>query len=246
MKSCLGLLLFTCLIWNCAPSKKEETSISLLESAFENSKVNVDHFLKDWSEYSKNMSCENTSQIEKEFLQIHRLIFNPFDYKLFGREDWTWTRYVGSKYIVVQTEIPYKIVSNVDTTVYTENDFTDTLKGFCPKVEFDNVTTLVLSPSYKKALENFFGSYENGKLVNEQGRETFREKKRFVDDFLPLAMGYDYKVILTHPLITGIEISKDFQFAKVDFQLDESGLQSILRKEKSKWVILGTKTVWIE
>ncbi len=114
------------------------------------------------------------------------------------------------------------------------------------QIEFDNVTTLVLSPSYKKALENFFGSYENGKLVNEQGRETFREKKRFVDDFLPLAMGYDYKVILTHPLITGIEISKDFQFAKVDFQLDESGLQSILRKEKSKWVILGTKTVWIE
>lgn len=242
-------LLFFCLATffsNCSTRERDEVSISLLEEAYKNSKVNVDAFLKKWAEYSQNLACQNNSIMQNEFAEIHRLVFNPFDYNKFGLKDWTWTRYQGSKYVVVQTEIPYEIVAEVDTTTFSENTFTDTLKGFCPNVVFDSVKLLALTHTYKAALENFFGSWENGKLVEEPGRAIFREKRKFLNNYVPLAIGYDYRVILTHPLVTGIQISEDFKLAKVDFQVDESGLQSILKKEKSKWVILATKTVWIE
>jgi hypothetical protein len=218
-----------------------ETLSNLLEKTFADSKSAMSDFVNKWEKDSVELLSKNPTDLEVNFIGIYKEVFNPFDYDNFGLEDFTnWTPYIGTKYIVIQSEMPYKIVDRVDTLIEYYN-FVDTLKHFHPRIKFENVTTLYLTKDYQNTFKMFLGDPEN-----ETERQLFREKRKFLDNTFKMTFGYNWRVILTHPIIDGICISTDFKVATVDFTILQSGLRSYLVKENDKWTIKSTKTTWVE
>jgi len=238
----VGLYLLFIVIVGChGQLDKSETLSTELEKTFADSKSVMLDFMDKWSKDSVELSNKNPTDLETNFFGIYKEIFNPFNYDNFGLDDWiNWTPYIGAKYIVVQTEIPYKIVDHLDT-LKTDYNFVDTLKYFRPKINFKNVKTLYLTKDYQNTFKMFLSD-----PTNETERELFREKRKFLDNTLNISIGYNWRVILTHPIIDGICISRDFNEATVDFTIVQSGLRSYLVKENGKWTIRSTKTTWIE
>jgi hypothetical protein len=224
--------------------RQADKSVALnenLESTFQNSKTVLTNFMDVWSKESLTMTNERPTELELECFGIYKEIFSPFDFKKFGWTRWTdWTPYFGTEFIVVQSEIPYKIVDTVDTL---ESDYVyiDTLKNFLPKVNFDNVKTLYLANQYQRTFKQFLGDPQN-----EIERDVFRQKKEFLNSEIPTSLGYNWRAVLTQPTIDGICISKDFKEATVDFTIMQSGLRSYLIKEDNKWTLKTTKTTWVE
>lgn len=187
------------------------------------------------------MINESPTDLEQECFGIYKEIFSPFDFKKFGWARWAdWTPYSGTEFIVIQSEIPYKIVDNVDT-LKSDHDYIDTLKNFLPRLDFKNVKTLYLANQYQTTFEKFLGNPQN-----EAERNIFREKKEFLNSLISTSLGYNWKAVLTQPTIDGICISKDFKEATVDFTIMQSGLRSYLIKENNKWTLKTTKTTWTE
>lgn len=235
------LLLF---LISCSNTNNKNEELSRIEDAYKSSKTIVSSFLDKWALDSKVLSNPNPSELEKEFLLIHQAVFSPFDYKRFGWDDEGWAPFSGTKYVVVQTDFPFKKEAQIDS-LKREITFSDTLKSIYPIVNFKDVKTLFLTPRYKSIFKEFFGDIQTDSL-GYIDREIFWEKKAFFKNYLPLSLGYDYRIVLTQPLITGIQISNDYQNAIVGFELMQSGLRSILKKQDSKWVIVRTLTLWIE
>ncbi len=236
----LYILLITLVCCEREASKRELLS-SKLERTFTDSKTEMSDFMSQWSKDSESLKNNSPNELESNLFGIHKEIFSPFNFELFGWDKWTdWTPFTGTKYIVVQSQIPYKIVDQIDK-IKSEYDFVDTLKHFYPGVHFDNVTTLYLDNEYQNIFIKFLGD-----PTNEAERTTFREKKDFLDNTLALSHGYNWRVILTQPIINGICVSKDFKEAIVDFNIVSSGLRSYLFKENEKWTIKTTREAWIE
>ncbi len=238
----VGLYILLVVLISCdgQPDRSENLSIRL-EKTFADSKSVMSDFVDKWSKDSGLLTNDNPTDLEANFLAIYKEVFSPFNYKIYGWDKWEdWTHFTGTKYIVIQSEIPYAIVDQVDTVEFDYN-YSDTLINFFPKVSFKNVTTLHLDSTYQDTFINFLGN-----PTNESEREIFREKVDFLENTLKLSHGYNWRVILTQPIIDGICISKDFQEATVDFNIVSSGLRSYLVKENDKWTIKTTKETWIE
>jgi hypothetical protein len=234
------LLLLTLCCCDKSSSKSELLSTEL-ERTFKESQTVMSDFMNKWSKDSETLTNDNPTDLESNLLGIYKEIFSPFNYKLFGWDKWTdWTPFTGTKYIVVQSQIPYKIVDQIDT-IKSNYDYVDTLNNFFPKVIFEDVTTLYLSNEYQNTFIKFLGN-----PTNESERRIFREKKEFLNNTLTLSHGYNWRVILTQPIIDGICVSKDFKEATVDFNIVSSGLRSYLIKENDKWTLKTTKDTWIE
>ena len=125
------------------PDKSDALSAGL-EKTFADSKLVMSDFMNKWSKDSGVLSNNNPTDLETNFLAIYKEVFSPFSYKLYGWDKWAdWTPFTGTRYIVVQSEVPYTIVDQVDTLV-SDYNYVDTLKHFFPKVSFENVTTLYL------------------------------------------------------------------------------------------------------
>jgi len=220
---------------------KSELLSNELERTFTDSKTVMTDFMNKWSKDSEMLTNSNPTDLEINLTAIYKEIFSPFNYELFGWDEWNdWTPFTGTKYVVVQSQIPYKIVDQIDT-IKSDYDYVDTLKNFFPKVNFENVTTLYLNNEYQNTFIKFLGD-----PTNEAERKIFREKKDFLDNTITLSYGYNWRVILTQPIIDGICISKDFKEATVDFNLVSSGLRSYLVKENDKWILKMTKNTWVE
>lgn len=226
----------------CAKQLDKSDSLNTeLEKTFADSKSVMSDFVNKWSEDSDELSNDNPTDLETNFSAIYNEVFSPFSYQIFGWDEWAdTTPFTRAKYIVIQSEIPYKIVSKVDT-VESAYHFSDTLRNFFPRVSFDQVKTLYLSNDYQNTFTKFLGN-----PTNETEREIFSEKKNFLNNTLTLSYGYSWRVILTHPIIDGIYISTDFMEATVDLTILQSGLRSYLVKGDGKWTIKSTKTTWID
>ena len=238
----VGLYIVLVVLIGCdrQPDKSDALSAGL-EKTFADSKLVMSDFMDKWSKDSSVLSNNNPTDLETNFLAIYKEVFSPFSYKLYGWDKWAdWTPFTGTRYIVVQSEVPYTIVDQVDTLV-SDYNYVDTLKHFFPKVSFENVTTLYLNTDYRNTFIKFLGDPRN-----ESEREIFREKVDFLENTLKLSHGYNWRAILTQPIVDGICISKDFKEATVDFNIVSSGLRSYLVKENDKWTIKTTKETWIE
>jgi hypothetical protein len=224
-------------------SKQVDNNDSLnkeLETAFQNSRPTMNKFMDDWSNESLKMTNSNPTDLEQEFFQIYKIIFSPFDFEKFGwNESGNWTPYSGAKYIVIQSEIPYTIVNEIDTLA--DFNYMDTLENFIPVVKFENVKTLYLVKQYRTALVDFLGVPQNF-----EERNVFWEKKEFLEPFIKSSLAYDWRAVLTQPTIDGIGISENFTEATVDFTIMQTGLRSYLIKANGHWTLKTTKMTWIE
>ena len=236
----LYILLMTLIGCDRQPSKSELLSKEL-ERTFKDSQNVMSDLKNNWIKDSEALAHQNPTDLQTNFFAIYKEIFSPFNYQLFGWDKWTdLTPFTGAKYVVVQSQIPYKIVDQIDTTK-SDYDYVDTLSNFFPKVNFENVTTLYLNNEYQNIFMKFLGNPKN-----EAERKIFREKRDFLENTFTLSHGYNWRVILTQPVIDVICISKDLKEATVDFNILSSGQRSYLVKESDKWILKTTKDTWIE
>ncbi len=222
-------------------TNKSDVMVNNLSTSFQNSKTTLTDFVNQWSQESLELQSDQLTDLEREIHEIYKVVYSPFEFERYGWTNWNnWTPYMLSSYIVIQQEIPFVKTDKIDTINFNYH-YKDTLRNFTPNVHFKNVTNLYLTPTYQNVFKNFLGD-----PVNENEREIFREKKDFLKRALPISFGYNWRVILTHPLIDGICITNDFKKATVEFTLLQSGLRSFLVKENDAWKIASTKTIWIE
>jgi hypothetical protein len=216
-------------------SKTCARKTSALEKAYTTKSTKLlTRFLDNWHkatkrELKKTRTLDSTSNI---IYSIHRELFDPFDYKKFGWDAWgdrTW--FTGTKYIVIQDDIPFTTKCDMDTlNVDSDYTYTDTLFSFHPDIKFNDVKTLFMLEEYRCVAKQFIQANTFEKEME------YYEKKVFLDTLLATTMKRNWTAIYTQPRVIGIALC-NYRLAVVDYEIASTGMRSWLKFENERWTI---------
>jgi hypothetical protein len=214
-----------------------------LETAYRTKSVKLlASFLDSWQEATeRELRMKNTKDpLTSNIYAIHRVLFDPFDYKIFGWVAWgnrTW--FTGTKYIVIQDKIPFTTRYKIDTlNANLEYAYSDTVFSFRPDIRFTDVKTLLMSDEYRCVAKSFIQADTFEKEME------YYERKAFLDTLLTTTMNRNWTAILSQPRIIGVALCSN-GFAVVDYQIASTGMRSLLKYEEGKWVIKQSLELWI-
>jgi hypothetical protein len=198
--------------------------------------------------FSSNEYIDQNDTIKNLYL-IFADLYQPFKFGDYNAVN----MFNGSnKFIVIQNEIKYAVISKKDykQLVYNSTDIypndtayefyrnTKILPNFRPPVKSISEKYLFLTKEYKQAINDFLhlGTFQGDIILNN----TIFNRYKFLSPTLPIVYGHwgGYWHIETFPIIERVLFESGFKHASVDFRysLEETVLQYRISKKSDHWI----------
>jgi hypothetical protein len=231
--------------------------LNKLELAYKQKNTdNLDKFFLEWNQTIKS-NDENLRKQNDTLLAVYE-VFNsfylPLDLLKLGNREWRNMSNSSSKYIAVQNQLFFSIVSSDDIDNFQwDKSKKNSIQDFRPKLKnISNEKILYLTQDYEDALYYFLGDESlklgEGNIMNPSRPKGDSEKRyNFLHPFLPILHGHWGGWHLnTHPEVSVILLNKDLSKAKILFRVGYQGGYALLEKNGNQWIIKESKATWIE
>lgn len=203
----------------------------------ENDTSMLTKFFEIWHDSSVNKS-NTTNQTTTLFQNIFNEVYNPFELEKYG---WLPRPYFSKyKYVILPSELKFKIVKNLDTFInlddlnlYSLN--LNTINPFYPKPNIGSAKFVYNIDPFKTTMQLFL-------------KENGFQKLIYLDtsNFIMNPCSFKGKGYLTPPEILGVLINEQMDSSIVDIRLMSTGIRINLRKERGNWKMKEVKALWIE
>lgn len=253
MKSFISILLIFTSLVSCNENKvqgvseqifKGETIVfdsvyyhQLSKAYNENDTSMLTKFFEIWHDSSVNKS-NTTNQTTTVLQNIFNEVYNPFELEKYG---WLPRPYFSKyKYVVLPSEIKFKIVKNLGSYKSLDNlDFFsmnfDTMKPFYTIPNIGSAKIIYDIEPFKTSMQLF---------LNKNGHQ----KLFYLDttNFIINPISFKGKGYLMPPDILGVLINEQMDSSIVELRLMSTGIRINLRKERGNWMMKEVKELWIE
>jgi hypothetical protein len=238
------------------------TSLQLLQKLERVYKTkSVDSLNLFLSEWHNSIPASNKDYIEQNdtIKNIYQLFYDAYQPFKFANTD--ATNYFGNyyKYIIIQSYISYKVVSNKDFAnikhdLLSEDLQLDSLTNFRPQIKNTKARYLYLTKEYEAAIDSFLGHKHSNAGEEDIMNTAYPEgesynRYMFLTPTLPIVEGHwgGYWHIATFPIVYSVIFNQDFKNSLIDFRIGVG--QTICRYELKKvdgvWKPGDNKQIWM-
>lgn len=134
-----------------------------------------------------------------------------------------------------------------------ETVFEDTIKTFRPRLFFENVSVVYLTPEYYNVIDNFLKKKHfrlgKGNIMNP-ARAKGKSKNRldFLNKKVKIFHGHwgGYWQMNTYPKVFEIILDSERKTAIISFRIVYEGGEAMYKKINDKWTLIESKRTWIE
>lgn len=214
-------------------------------------KDSIDYFFQEWHASIKPNTDKyiNSNDTLRAIHDIFRIVYKPFNLNDLQRWKWENNQNERAKYIAVQNEIYYAIVTKED-----DEDILDTpwagglhLTDFRPHVDVAPEKVLYLAPEYNEALTKLLKLRLS--MVDKYGNIVYTQDYcKIIYPYIPVSVGHwgNYWHIETHPHIHSIAFDTKMSTAYAFFRIGYGGGKAKLEKKNGKWQMISSGMTWIE